>query len=308
MQYSPSSVSLRKRKTAFLFRVLAGFLWVVLPCVSMAQRPGQDNLRSRVMERLDEEEASRLLSYFKGQRLAETFCFQFQLEHKPRRGRTIRYEGVMFGHSNKQGPVSRVKLSPNRIGKEASESLAPIELIVQNGFAPKVWVRQPDSEVFTLIKDGALFDPIFEGILYTPFDLQMPFIFWSNYAYEGPSRVLSRIGQKFLMFPPKGSLAEKNGVTAVRVSIDDTYYALLRAEVLQGDDEKARSQFTVRGIKKVQGLHIVKEVELKNLLTKDATTFKVKAAGLGFEFSDALFDPDEPAALPELSEMALEVF
>ncbi len=273
----------------------------------MAQRPLQDDLRSRTMERLDKTEAARLLMFFKAQRPEENYCFHFQLKHKPRRGRTVYYEGIMYGSLNETGPVSRVKIYPNKIGDESLVGLSPIDMIVQNGFSPKVWIRRRNSDAFTLIEDDSLFEPIFDGILYTPFDFQMPFIFWNKYAYEGPSRVLSRIGQKFLMFPPEGSPAELNGVVAVRVSIDDTYYALLRAEVLQGDNE-VRSQFTVRGIKKIRDRYIVKEVELKNVLTKDATTFRVKAASIGLKQSDSIFNPEQPEEPPKLSAIPLEEF
>jgi hypothetical protein len=257
------------------------------------------------MERLDEAEAARLLGLFKAQSIEENFCFHFQLKHKPKRGRTVYYEGVLYGSWNEAGPVSRFKLFPGKIDDQPPAELSPIEMIVQNGVAPKVWIRRHRSEAFTLIEDGSLFEPVFEGILYTPFDLQMPFIFWNNYEYEGPSRVLSRIGQKFLMFPPEGSLAERNGIAAVRISIDDTYYALLRAEVLQ-DDYTVRSQFTVRGIKKIQDRYIVKEVELKNPSTKDATTFRVMAASVGLNLESSIFNPEMPENPPELSAILLE--
>lgn len=274
----------------------------------MAQRTTQNDLRSRTMERLGDGEAAELLAFFKAQRLDVNYCFQFQLNHKPRRGRTVRYEGIMYGSWNEQGSISRFKLFPEKVevSDPLPEVLSPVEMIVQNGVSPKVWVRRQPSEAFALIEDGSLLEPIFEGVLYTPFDLQMPFIFWDNYTYEGPSRVLSRIGHKFLMFPPESALAGLDSVNAVRISIDDTYYALLRAEVLQ-DNKKVRSRFTVRGIKKIQDRYIVKEVELKDMLTKDATTFKVKAASLELRLTDSMFDPDETKEPPGLSEISFEV-
>lgn len=295
------------KRTAFFISVLTGALWVCWPHVCAAQRSAQKDVRSRVMERLEEEEAARLLAFFRAQRPAENFCFQFQLLHKPRRGNTVRYKGFMYGSYNGQGPVTRFRLFPEKVGNELPEGLSPIEMIVQNGPSPEVWVRHEDSAPFTLIQDDSLFEPIFEGVLYTPFDMQMPFIFWNRYFYEGPSRVLSRIGHNFLMFPPADSLAESNGLHAVRVAIDDTYYALLRAEVLQ-DDDQVRSRFTVRGIKKIQDNYIVKEIEIKNMITKDATTFRVKAACLGLKFADSIFDPVDPAELPETASIPFEVF
>ena len=295
-----------KWRFAFPIGVVVGLFWISVPFTSLAQRSVSDNLRPRTMERLDEAEASKMVQLFRAQRPEENFCFQFQLEHKPRRGRTVRYEGILFGSRNRYGPVSRVKLFREKIGEASPIGLSPIEIIVQNGLAPKVWVRRLAQEDFVLIEDGTLFEPIFEGVLYTPFDLQMPFTFWSDYIYEGPSRVLSRIGQNFRMLPPEGSLAESNDVTAVRVAIDDTYYALLRAEVLEAKD-KVRSRFTVRGIKKVQGHYIVKEVELKNMTTKDATSFKVKAARVGLPLDGAIFNPEASVELPEIPAKSFEI-
>ncbi len=295
--------SLKQNPNALKY-FLGAFLSIFLTSACIAQRSTQD-VRPRVMERLDESEATRMLNFFKSQRLEENYCFQFQLKHKPRRGRAVRYEGIMYGSWNEKGPISRFKLFPQKVGDNSPEAFPPIEMIVQNGVSPEVWMRQ-SGQPFTLIEDGSLFEPIFEGVVYTPFDLQMPFIFWEDFLYDGPSRVLSRIGQKFLMFPPESSPVALEGVSAVRVSIDDTYYALLRAEVLQ-DDKKVRSRFTVHGIKKIQDRYIVKEIELKNMLTKDATTFRVQAAGIGMKFKDSLFNPEESGEPPALSEMKLQI-
>jgi hypothetical protein len=258
------------------------------------------------MEKIDPAEGAKRMASFRAQRLEGDFCFKFQLEQKPRRGKTVRYHGVMYGSWNERGPVSRFQLFPEQIGKDATAGISPIEMIVQNGVDPEVWIRRQSTEPFVLIEDGALFEPIFEGVLYTPFDLQMPFIFWNDYTYEGPSRVLSRIGQRFLMQPPEGSLAAQNGITAVRIALDDAYYALLRVEVLEAD-AVARSRFTVSSLKKVQGQYIVKEIELKNLQSKDATDFKVKAASVGLIFDAAAFDPKGDADVPVISAALFEV-
>lgn len=288
-------------RSAVLGFTAAGLFYACLPSASVAQRAGVgDGPRPSIMEKIDAEEGAKRMASFRAQRLEGDYCFQFQLEHKPRQGRTVRYDGIMYGSWNERGPVSRFKLFPEQISKDAVVGLSPIELIVQNGVSPEVWIRRNISDPFKLIEDDALFEPIFEGVLYTPFDLQMPFIFWDDYAYEGPSRVLSRIGQRFLMKPTEGSLAEDNGITAVRIALDDAYYALLQVEVL-GDESAPRSRFTVRGLKKVQGQYIVKEVELKNVLNKDATSFKVKAASVGLIFNAAVFDSDSDAGLPSIS-------
>ena len=295
----------RLRSAVFGFAA-AGLFYACLPSTSLAQRTTSDGPRGSIMEKIDAAEGAKRMASFRAQRLEGDFCFQFQLEQKPRRGKTVRYNGVMYGSWNERGPVSRFQLFPEQIGKATPVGLSAIELIVQNGVDPEVWIRRQASEPFTLIEDEALFEPIFEGVLYTPFDLQMPFIFWEDYIYEGPSRVLSRIGQRFLMQPPEGSLAAQDGITAVRIALDDAYYALLQVEVLEAESV-ARSSFTVEVLKKVQGQYIVKEIKLKNLLTKDATSFNVKAASVGLIFDAAVFDPRRGAEAPVISAALFDV-
>jgi hypothetical protein len=283
----------------------AGLFYVCFPNPIQAQRSGLNGERSRVMDSIDAEEGAQRIASFRAQRLEGDFCFKFQLEHKPRRGRTVRYDGIMYGSWNERGPVSRFKLFPEQIGTDGASVLSPIELIVQNGIDPEVWIRRESSEPFRLIDDDGLFQPIFDGVLYTPFDLQMPFVYWNDYVYEGPSRVLSRIGQCFLMQPPEGSLAEQSDMSAVRIALDDVYYALLQVEVL-GPEGAPLSRFTVTSLKKVQGQYIVKEIELKDMRNKDATDFKVNAASVGLILDPTVFDPalrvEAPSIAPNLFE------
>lgn len=291
-------------RSAVLGFAAAGLFYACFPGTCFGA-PSRDE-RVDPYKVIDQAEGAKRIASFRAQRLEGDFCFKFQLEHKPRRERTIRYQGTMYGSWNDRGPVSRFVLSPEKIGKEAGGESSPIEMIVQNGVDPEVWIRYQASEPFKLIEDGALFEPIFDGVLYTPFDLQMPFVYWDEYLYEGPSRVLSRIGQRFLMQPPEGSLASEDGITAVRIALDDSYYALLQVEVL-GADGVERSSFTVSSLKKVQGQYIVKEIELKDLLSKDATDFKVKAASVGLVFNSAVFDPDSGVGVPEVSSALFKV-
>jgi hypothetical protein len=291
-----------KLKSAVLGFAVAGFFCACLSCG--AGTSSRDERVNRY-EMIDQAESSHRIESFRAQRLQGDFCFKFQLEQKPRRGQTVRYDGIMYGSWNERGPISRFQLFPTQMGQQVSLAAEPIEMIVQNGLVPEVWIRKQASKSFSLIEGSALFEPVFDGVLYTPFDLQMPFIYWEDYSYEGPSRVLSRIGQRFLMQPPEGSLAKNDGITAVRIALDDAYYALLQVEVLN-EEGVPRSSFTVRGLKKVQGQYIVKTVQLKNLFSKDATDFKVKAASVGLVFDAAIFDPYSNVAAPQISASLFE--
>jgi hypothetical protein len=292
----------RQRSAVFGFTA-AGLLCACLPCAAKVP------LRAERVDRyevIDSAEGARRLAAFRSLRLHGDFCFQFQLEQKPRRGKTIRYAGVMYGSWNERGPVSRFVLYPQPLGADVSEAQPPFELIVQNGAAPEVWLRRQAGAPFVRIDDRALFEPVFEGVLYTPFDLQMPFVFWQDYVYEGPGRVSTRIGQRFLMKPAAGTLADQHGITGVRIALDDAYYALLKAEVL-GEGGALRSSFTAGRLKKIQGQWIVRQVSLKDAQTRDATDFVVKAASVGLVFDAALFDPQGGQPLPEIAPALFDV-
>lgn len=266
--------------------------------VGHAQRAGGER-PSRFMNRIDAEEGAAKLAAFRNQRLTGDFYFEFQLEHKPRRAPTVRYDGKMWGSWNENGPVSRIAIYPRAAGKpRARESVDPVELIVQNGPAPEAWIRRSSDADFQPIHGQALFQPILPDLFYSPFDLQMPFIYWDSFNYEGPTLAMgSRVAQQFLMYPPKGSPSAQGGIAAVRIGLDDTYNALLVIEVLHADQE-ITSRFAVESVKKVQEQYIVKRITLSDYPAKDRTTFEVEAASVGLSLNRDLFKPDVGLALP----------
>jgi len=274
--------------------VVIGLFFVLVP--AFGQRPGSNEAR-RGMERIDQEEGARRLEAFRQQRLEGDYIFEFQLEHKPRRARTVRYDGIMWGTWNDQGAITRFKIFSNDASEDASEAL--VELIVQNGPEPSAWIRHDTSGEFKRVEGEALFKSLLPGLVYSVFDLQMPFIYWDEFIYEGPSLVgVSRVAQNFLMLPPEDSQSARRGIKGVRVLLDDTYNALWRVEVVH-DDESVHSRFAVESFKKVQEQYIVKRITVTDYPGKDRTTFDVVDASVGLKLDEALFDlPTEPASKP----------
>lgn len=296
-------------KLLFARSAVAGLTAAGLFCVCGvvdAQRAGGER-PSRFMNRIDAEEGAAKLAAFRGQRLAGDFYFEFQLEHKPRRARTVRYDGMMWGTWNEQGPLSRIVIYPNAANHgTVPETERPVELIVQNGQVPAAWIRRSGEADFKPIQGQALFEPILPGLLYSPFDLQMPFVYWERFEYEGPALAMgSRVAQQFLMLPPEDSPSAQRGISGVRIGLDDTYDALLTIEVL-GADEKPGSRFAVESVQKLQSQYIVKRITLTDYPSKDRTTFNVNAASVGLSLSRDLFAPDASieaeAPIPESAE------
>lgn len=276
---------LLSRSVVFGFAA-AGLFYV---CVAgHAQRAGGER-PSRFMNRIDAGEGAAKLATFRNQRLVGDFFFDFELEHKPRRARTVRYSGMMWGTWNENGPVSRIIVYPNEMDQASAKM--PVELIVQNGQSPEAWIRRSSDADFQPIRGQSLFEPIFPGLLYSPFDLQMPFVYWEEFNYEGPILAMgSRVAQQFLMHPPENSPSAQRGIAGVRIGIDDTYDALLTIEVLD-PDEDITSRFAVESVKKMQEQYIVKRITLTGYPSKNRTTFKVNSALLGLSLNRDLFRP-----------------
>lgn len=260
---------------------------------SFAQERAGGERHSRFMDRIDAEEGARRLAEFRLQRLEGDYCFRFELEHKPRKARTVRYQGIMWGAWSESGPVTRFRVMPRQETFIADDVLVEaVELIIQNGVEPEAWIRYAESEDFRLLEGEALFEPILPGLLYSPFDLQMPFVYWDEFVYEGPTLIgASRVAQQFLMLPPEGSASAARGVSGVRIGLDDTYGALWRIEVL-GAGSEVRSRFAVESFQKVQEQYIVKRITLTDYPTKDRTTFDVEAASVGLFLKRDFFNPE----------------
>lgn len=251
-----------------------------------AQRPGDDDAR-RGMERIDQEEGARRLEAFRRQRLEGDYVFEFQLEHKPRRAPTVRYDGIMWGTWNDRGALTRFQILSD---DEAAPGAPVVELVVQNGADPSAWIRRNGAGDFEKVSGAALFEPLLPGLTYSIFDLQMPFIYWSDFIYEGPSLVgASRVAQNFLMIPPEDSESVRRGIKGVNVGLDDTYNALWRVEVID-EEGSVRSKFAVESFKKIQEQYIVKRISLTDYPSKDRTTFNVTDASVGLKLDSGLFE------------------
>jgi len=247
-------------------------------------------------EVIDAEEGERRMEHFRRQRLDGDYCFRFVLEHLPSKAKTVRYYGTMWGSWNERGPITRIELSTEPDTLQIDNDSC-IEMIFQNGPEPEAWLRRSRKDEFVQLTGDALLEPVLAGIVYTPFDMQMPFLYWDEYKYEGPVRVRTSVAQTFLMLPPE----ETTNIQGVRIGIDDTYNALRRIEVIAGVGEP-RSEFTVESFKQVQEQWIVKRIVLKDNASGDRTRFKVRAASVGLILPETIFLPKKDVSFPVIPE------
>ncbi len=284
-------------------RLICGLLASILlvPSLARAQPRHSEEIVALPPVALSAADAAKELSDFRVGRLDGDFCLQFNLSHLPRQGDEVKYTGVAWGTWNDQGPLTRFRLSQTPLPPAAGQPpTAPVywEWLVQNGPSPRIWVLEPGATAAREVPPAQWRAPLFPGTDYTPFDLLMPFLYWTDSTYVGPARVLGRGVDIFTLKPP--AVEQAAGIGSVRVYIDRDLKALVRTEQLDPKGALFR-QFELDSFAKVQGQWIAQACELQNVTAHDYDRFMVKEAALKLKLDAAVFDPahlNQPASLP----------
>lgn len=215
---------------------------------------------------------------------------EFQLRVMPRRGTERTVSGRLWSDLLDQGPVNRIEL----VGGETLDASQPVgvRLLLQGGSEPAVWRWQARSpgEVVKLGVD-ALFESLGDTDL-TAFDLQMPFLWWDDFVFEGVRKVRGRPANAFLFYPPAEYQVRQPNLTGVRVFLDTQFNALVQAEQI-GEGGRTLKAMSVLDLKKVGEHWIVKSIDMRDEVTRNKTRFLVTAAAMNQEFSSALFLSDQ---------------
>ena len=236
----------------------------------------------------DQAEGARILDGFHRAGIAGSYWLAVELRIMPHQGaeRTVRAQ--LFGTRTGQGPVTRLVLD---------DPAGPRSWLIRGGPRPALWLA--DASGTQPVGDGKLLQPVDgrTGTDLTPFDLQMPFLYWTDFIYEGLARIRGRPAYSFVLYPPVDFPGRESGLTGVRIFIDTQFQALVQAEQL-GAKGAAEKTISILDLKKAGEQWIVKSIDLRNNLTRDKTRFTVTAAALGLELPADVFDPahlDKPA-------------
>ena len=250
---------------------------------AQARRPS-DETPTYLQGKPDQAEGRKILEEFRqtGWSLAGAYYLEFELRVLPRRGDERVVPGRLWGRRNDRGPITRVELQP---GVKNAE----LRLLVQVGTQSAAWRWPGQAGGVASIDTAALFEPL-AGTDFTVFDLQMPFLYWSDFSYEGIASVTDRPAHVFLLRPPPTVTALKPELKGVRVWLDTQFNALRKAEELGRNGQPLKS-ITGGDLKKIGEQWIAKWVEVRDETTRNKTQFAVTGAALGQEFSAVLFDP-----------------
>ncbi|MDB6165455.1 MAG: hypothetical protein JWQ83_595 [Lacunisphaera sp.] len=227
--------------------------------------------------------------------IAGDYWLAFELRVMPRKGAERTVQGQLLGSRNTTGPITRLSLtSPGGLATEQ-------RWLIQGGEKPAAWQWNGATNRTTALTAADAFQPL-GGTDLTLFDLQLSFLYWTDFVYEGVARVRGRPAHSFLLYPPAEIATARPGLTGVRVMLDTQFQQLVQAEQL-GKEGTAEKTITILDLKKSGEQWMVKSIDVRNSVTRDKTRFDVTAAALGLRLPAETFTPDalgaETPAVPE---------
>jgi hypothetical protein len=214
------------------------------------------------------------------------YFLEFELHVLPRRGDERVLAGRLWGTRNDQGPLSRVAIVTDAASK------TELHLLVQNGAAPVVW-RWDGADAPKPLDVAALFAPV-AGTNLTVFDLQMPFLYWTDFDYQGLVRIRGRPAHQFLLKAPEDFAEKHPMLKGVRVYLDTQFNALVQVELV-GNEGQTIKTISLLELKRIGKQWIPKTFDIRDEVTRDKTRFLVKGASLGLTLPSGVFAPAQLA-------------
>ena len=285
---------------ATLFALLLVVTWSMSPA-----QPKGNYSRRFSQPPVDQEKGKEVLATFRGQRLHGDFVFLFEMTSLPRRrgaGEKISYRGRLWGRWQEGRLLSRFLIRqqiPAGYEKMASaiDTDAYTAFLMRSGDNTRIWkYASPGAEWISELQGAEIFEPLLPGLELSAFDLQMAFIFWPEYRYEGVSAA-HRTVHRFLMQPPADLQGKPANLKQVRFFIESRFRALTKVEMLNAQNEPFKT-LRVRKFKKVDGRYIVKEVDFFDERTRRKTRFSVVNAVFNPKLPTDFFTPEALSDLP----------
>jgi hypothetical protein len=269
------------RRRAFLCAV--GWLLALAAPAGAADAPLRPAPHPLGSGQADQAEGRRALQEFRRAGIVGGYWLSFELRVMPRQGEERSVRGQLFGQRSELGPLTRL-------------DLAGTQWLIRSGSAPATWSLPRPGAAAHELAAGESLSPV-AGTDLTVFDLQMPFLYWDDFVYEGLAKIRGRPAYSFILYPPADLAAQRPELTAVRVALDTQFHALVQAELLGAKGEPWKT-ITVLDLKKTGEQWIVKSIDLRNHRTRDKTRFNVNATALNLDLPAAAFTPAGLAGEP----------
>jgi hypothetical protein len=256
---------------------LAAGLLLAASAPAQADKFGQPQDKA-ASGKADQAEGARILSEFRQAQIVGDYWLSFELRVMPRKGAERTVTGALLGTPGASGPVTRITTGDGA-------------WLIEAGSQPSAWTV--NGEVVEAAAPGQTLADT--GV--TVFDLQMPFLYWKDFTYEGQARVRGRPTYSFILRPPAGQELPLPELTGVRVLIDTQFQAMVQAELL-GAGSAVLKSISLLDLKKVGEQWLVKAVDVRDHRTRDKTRFTVRAAALDLHWPAETFNPSSLGSTP----------
>jgi hypothetical protein len=225
---------------------------------------------------------------FREMRLSNT-CLRFTITHMPRKGdKEVVHKGVVWTTFYGDGPIFRMELAPANSGK-------PLRLILKGGPSPALWLN--DGKGQPAISSNKALLP---GLIFTPFELQTPFVYWKDTKYETTQSFRGRPVLAFRINPPGHFKTSHPDVGFVRIKLDRQFGVIMQTVVYNAAEKEVR-KYEAETFTEVKGIYIPEELRVFDLATRDKDVFRVNQAAVQLKHDLGIFSPDsldKPAKQP----------
>jgi hypothetical protein len=243
-------------------RALLFVLVALAASVALAQSDKYNQPTDRAAPgRANQAEGARILAEFRPNAVpAGEYWLAFELRVMPRKGAERSITGTMIGTKGDTGPISRLNVGGQ-------------DWLIQSGPQPAAWTAAGDTPK-AVAADAS---QAVAGSDLTLFELQMPFLYWTDFTYEGEARVRGRPTHSFVLRPPAGYTMPRPGFSGVRVFIDAQFQAMVQVEEL-GESGAVEKSIVPLDLKKVGEQWLAKAIDVRDLRTRNKTRLTLTAA------------------------------
>jgi hypothetical protein len=246
--------------------------------------------------RLDDAEVQAILKKVRSSQIGEV-CLKFTIKHVPRKSDdTVTYTGVLWAGRRGGANVFRLELAPpEKSGKP------PLRLLLKCGTDGQLWTNNGPNGT-PVRADATSNAPFYSGLIFTPLELQTPFLFWPKIQYTKTARFRGRPTHFFEAIPPDDFRTANPKIGAVQFGTDKGFdnFVILQAIVLDSAGDPLR-KFEAESFTNVKGIYVPEEMRVLDTVSRDKDIFRVTAAAVNIQHAHSTFLPktlNEPAPQP----------
>ncbi len=256
---------------------------IALGCCAQSRVPA-----APALDQLTPEQGQAFLAGFRNSRLNSALCLHFEIIHKPRKGESLpAVKGTLWAASYGSDQLLRGEI------KDTQDKSTFAFITIKSGKESRVWISRHGAPAQELSAKAPLI-PLAEGLLLTPFDLQLPFTHWPATAYLSTEKRRRPVHVFDALNQPGHEPAKVN------YAIDHVYGVLIQATCFDANGKKTRT-LQVEEFSKVDEQWMLAACSLLDEKTRDADLLRITEVALGERFAPAIFEPTtltQPAAQP----------